>query len=142
MAASERNDPPAGPFANLGKAYCNNLDTLAKSYEPLFMGASKWSLEVMNLMTRRTRAWLEIPTQASQCKTPQDLAKAQQQFWQTAVRDYTEGAQRLTAALGAIAPPALAGTWGSKPDAPARDYIAVSESKLPAEEPKRERRAA
>ena len=142
MAASERNDPHAGPFANLGQAYCNNLDTLAKNYEPVFMGASKLSLEVMNFMTRRTRAWLEIPARATQCKTPLDIAKAQQQFWQAAVHDYTEVAQRLTSALGAIASPALTGKWASPPGVPARDYIAISETKLPAEEPKRERRAA
>ena len=75
MSASERSDPKAGPFVNLSQTYCNGLDVLAKSYEPVLKGAGRWNLEVMGFMTRRARAWLEIPARASQCKTPQDLAQ-------------------------------------------------------------------
>ena len=144
MSASERSDPKAGPFVNLSQTYCNGLDVLAKGYEPVLKGVGRWNLEVMGFMTRRARAWLEIPARVSQCKTPQDLAREQLQFWQTATRDYSEGVQRLTVAVSALAPPGLDGGWGGKAAAPPRDYITFDEPKPAAtdQEPKRERRAA
>ena len=141
MNASERSDPKAGPFVNLSQTYCNGLDVLAKGYEPMLKGIGRWNLEVMGLMTRRARAWMEFPARASQCKTPHDLAREQLQFWQTAAHDYTDGARRLTVALGALAPPSLHG----KSAAPTRDYITFAEPSPQAaavEAPKRERRAA
>ena len=144
MSGSERSDPKAGPFVNLSQTYCNGLDVLAKGYEPALKGVGRWNLEVMGFMTRRARAWLEMPARVSQCKTPQDLAREQLQFWQTAAHDYSEGVQRLTVAASALAPPGFNGTWGGKAAAPARDYITVTEQKPAAtdQEPKRERRAA
>lgn len=144
MSGSERSDPKAGPFVNLSQTYCNGLDVVAKGYEPMLKGVGRWNLEVMGFMTRRARAWLEFPARVSQCKTPQDLAREQLQFWQTAVHDYSEGVQRLTVTIGALVPPGLNGTWSGKEAAPLRDYITFAEPKAAAtdQEPKRERRAA
>lgn len=144
MSASERGDPKAGPFVNLNQTYCNGLDVIAKSYEPALKGVTRLNLEVMGLMTRRLRSWADIPARFSQCKTPQDLAREQLQFWQTAAQDYSEGMRRLTIAFGALAPPGFNGAWGGKAVAPARDYITFTEPKPGATEeaPKRERRAA
>lgn len=143
MSAGERSDPKAGPFVNLNQTYCNGLDSLAKGYEPMLKGVGRWNLEVMGLMTRRTRAWLEFPARVRQCRTPQDLVKEQLNFWHAAMQDYSDGTRRLTAAFGAFAAPALNGAWLDRTTAPARDYIAVPETKSVAEEPpKRERRAA
>ena len=138
MSAGERNDPKAGSFVNLNGTYWSGLDLLAKGYEPVLTGVSRWNLELMGLMTRRTRAWMEIPARASQCKTPQDLVREQLQFWQTAAHDYSDGARRLTIAFGALAGPGINGAV-----APARDYIDVAQPKPAATEaPRRERRAA
>jgi hypothetical protein len=144
MSVSERSDPKAGPFVNLSQTYCNGLDVLAKGYEPALKGVGRLNLEVMGLMTRRARAWLEIPARASQCKTPQDLVREQLQFWQTAAADYSEGVQRLTIAFGALAPLGFDRALGGKTAAPARDHMTFTEqqSAATAQEPKRERRAA
>jgi hypothetical protein len=142
MSASEPGDPKAGPFVNLSQAYCNGLDLLAKGSEPALKGIGRWNLEVMGLATRRARAWLELPSRVSQCKTPQDVVREQLQFWQGAVRDYSDGARRLTQALGALALPGFGGAV-SKGTSPARDYINFPEGKPAAPEAsKRERRAA
>jgi hypothetical protein len=144
MSANEGTDPKAGPFVNLSQTYCNGLDVLAKSYEPVLKDAGRLNLEVVGFMTRRASAWLEIPARASQCRTPQDLVREQMQFWQTAAHDYSEGMRRLTAAFGALVPPGFNAAWGGKTIAPARDYITFAEQKAAAtdQEPKRERRAA
>jgi hypothetical protein len=136
MIAGERKDPKAGPFVNLGETCWSGLDLVAKGYEPTLMGMGRWNLELLGIMTRRSRAWLEIPARASQCKTPQDLVREQLQFWQTAAHDYSDGARRLTMAFGALAAPGSIA-------APKRDYIDVPDAKpVAAEAPRRERRAA
>src|SRR5262245_6928086 len=144
MSAHERTGPAAGPFGNLSQVYCNGLDHLAKGYEPLLTTVGRRNLELMGVATRRAQAWAEIPSRASQCRTPQDVAREQLLFWQTAFQDYTEGAQRLTAALGAITGPALNTAWGSKTMVQPRDYITFAEPKTPPADQsiKRDRRAA
>lgn len=141
MSGSERMDPKLGPFCNLGQAYFSGLDLLAKSYEPAFRNATRWNLELAGLATRRARAWLELPGRVAKCRTPQDLAQANLEYWQTAAKDYTDGAQRLAVAAGAFALPGLKGGWVKS--APGRDYITVTEAKPVAEDtPRHDRRAA
>ena len=143
MGANERGDPTAGPFGNLSQLYCNGLDQLAKGYEPAVRNAGRWNLELMGFFTRRSQAWLEIPARASQCKSPQDLAREQLHFWQTATRDYAEGVRRLTMAFGSFAGSGSNGAWGGETAGPARDYITFAEPKPgAADTPQRERRAA
>jgi hypothetical protein len=143
MSANERTGPVGGPFGNLSQTYCNSLDHLAKGFEPTLKNVGRWNLELTGLATRRAQAWLEIPTRASQCKTPQDLVKEQLRFWQTAAQDYTEGARRLTAAFGALTGQGLNGAFGGKAVAQPRDYITFTEPKAPvADAAKRDRRAA
>ncbi len=142
MSVGERIDPQSGPFGNLNQAYFNNLDAAAKGFEPVLRGAARWNLEVLGLMTRRVRAWAEIPSRLSQCRTPQDLVREQLQFWQTVAHDYTDGAQRLSVAFGGLAVPGLNGAHAGKDMAPERDYITFPEPKPAAEQPQRSRRAA
>jgi hypothetical protein len=138
MNASERADPKAGPFGNLSQAYFGQLDMIAKGLEPALKGVGRWNIELMALMTRRARAWAEIPSRLGQCKSPQDLIGEQLRFWQAAAHDYADGAQRLTVAFGALAVPGLNGALGAQPVA--RDYITFAEPKP--EPAVRDRRAA
>jgi hypothetical protein len=127
----------------LHQAYCSGLDLLAKGYEPAFKGIGRWNLEVLGLMSRRARAWMELPARIGQCKTPQDLVREQLQFWQTAAHDYSDGAQRLMAASGALAAPGFNGAWTGMTATSSRDYISFPDTKPAAEDSgKRERRAA
>jgi hypothetical protein len=143
MSTGERGSPAAGPFVNLSQACCNGLDFLAKSSEPLIKGVGRVNLEMLGLVTRRARAWLELPSRIGQCKSPLDFSHEQMRFWQTAALDYAEGVQRLSMAFTALTPTGLNGAWNVKAAAPLRDYISVQETRQPAEDaPKRERRAA
>ena len=138
MGTSERGGPDAGPFA----VWHHTLEAFAKNSEPVLKSVSRWNLEVMGLTARRARAWIEIPSQLSRCKTPQDLLREQLQFWQTFAHDYAEGAQRLTRALSAVTGSAIAGFQNGK-DTLARDYINFPEGNAAAaESSQRERRAA
>jgi hypothetical protein len=137
MSAGERFGPLSGPFSNISQACFGSLDVMARRFEPVALGAARCNLELFGLMTRRARAWLEIPTRLGQCRTPQDLAGEQLRFWRTAVEDYTDVSRRLTVAL--FAPSGF--DAGRK--AAGRDYLAFPDAKRAGDETaKRDRRAA
>lgn len=146
MSGSERLDPKAGPLGNLSQAYFGTLDKVMKGYEPALKGAGRWNLELVGLMTRRSREWLELPTRLTQCKTPIDVMNAQVRFWQTAASQYADASHRLAAAFGACGVmPYLNGAWGGEIVSQTRDYITFPEPKESAPEtaPRRsDRRAA
>ena len=137
MSGSERLDSKAGPLGPLSQAYFGGLDAMVRGYEPALKGIGRWNLEVMGFMARRARAWLEIPGELGQCKSPADMIKAQSKFWQAARSDYLEAAQRLAAVWGACAVmPKLDG--GKEP----RDYITFPEPQEGAAAKRGERKAA
>lgn len=128
MRGSERPDPMSGPLENMSQTYFAGLDRIAKAYEPTVKGLSRYNLEIAALAARRTRAWFDIPSALGRCKTPQDLLGEQARFWQTAMVQYAESWQRLSAALGSIAiAPGLNGELVGKMAAPARDFITFPE---------------
>lgn len=142
MSTSERGDPKAGPFCNLSQTYFTGMDWAAKAYEPMFKNAARWQLELMGLGTRRARAWMELPGEVVRCRTPQELAQLNLEYWQTAGQQYAESAQRLAVLGGQIAMPRINGEW-AKAAAPGRDYITFPEPTPTADEaPRRDRRAA
>jgi len=135
MSAEERFGPMSGPFSNISQAYVGSLDGMARRFEPLAMGAARCNLELVALMTRRARAWLEVPARLSRCRTPPDLGSEQLRFWRTAAQDYADATRRLTVAFGALAVPGIDGK------ATARDYLTFPE-RTAAETARRDRRAA
>jgi hypothetical protein len=137
MSGSERLDSKIGPLGNLSQAWSGNFDMIAKGFEPALKGAARWNLELMGFMARRAQAWLEIPSRASQCKTPADLLQEQSKFWQAATADYVDASKRLAAtwSAGAYSPKLN----GSQP----RDYITFAEPQESSAAPKRgDRKAA
>jgi hypothetical protein len=131
MSASERMDPKSGPLGNLSQVYFGSLDSVARGFEPALKGVGRWNLEFMNLITRRTQAWLDVPAALSRCKSPQDVLNEQFKFWQKAAAQYSDGSHRLAAAFGACAViPGLNGAWvNGSGAAPARDIITFAEPK-------------
>ncbi|MDO9382532.1 MAG: hypothetical protein Q7T86_06670 [Hyphomicrobiaceae bacterium] len=108
----------AGPFFAPMHAYFGNLDSMSQSMSPL-KGIARSQLELMGFFSRRTQAYMEIPSRMQQCRTPQDLLNEQARFWQTAFEQYAETSRRMMeawshAGLGAQQQPVRA---------TARDYI-------------------
>jgi hypothetical protein len=138
MSGSERLDPKAGPLGNLSQAYFGGLDMMAKGFEPALKGVGRWNLELVGFMARRAQAWLEVPSQLRQCKTPVEIFNLQGKFWQAAAADYADGSKRLAAAVTACAAMPKASV-GAQP----RDYITFPEPQETPATPKRgERKAA
>ena len=128
MSANVQGDPGTGPLGNLSQTYFRGFDALRKGYEPALLGVGRWNLEVFGLAMRRSRAWMEVPVQLSQCRTPLDVFNTQMRFWQSAAHDYVEGSHKLAMALGAFAVmPGFNGAWRGEAAAATRDYISVPE---------------
>lgn len=79
-----------------------STEPITRSVAPMVKGASCANLELMSLVGRRTRAYLDVPNTLTQCRSPQDLFAAQTRFWQTAFEDYALCSRRIVLALGAI----------------------------------------
>jgi hypothetical protein len=138
MSGSERLDPKAGPLGNLSQAYFGGLDMMTKGFEPALKGVGRWNLELVGFMARRAQAWLDVPRQLGQCKTPVEVFNLQGRFWQAAAADYADGSRRLAAAVTACAAMPKPGV-GAQP----RDYITFPEPQETPAAPKRgERKAA
>jgi hypothetical protein len=135
-----------GPLENMSQAYFAGIDRMAKTYEPALNGLSRYNLELAGLAARRARAWFEIPATLGRCKTPQDVLGEQARFWQTAMAQYTQSWQHLSAVAGSFAiVPGINGALSGQMAAPARDFITFPEatgSNGEDEQPRTDRRAA
>jgi hypothetical protein len=120
MDSGERSVSDAGSAPSIAWVV-GNLDALLRGYGPALKGIGRFNLELLALISRRWQAWLGAPRHFGQCKSPWDVAQEQLRFWQVAVSDYAQSAQRLTTTFGAYAvPPEHQG-------AAQRDYITVQE---------------
>ena len=82
-----------------------SIEAGAHSFE-LFKSVN---LEVMSLATRRTQAFIEIPSRLGACRSPEDFFGEQLRFWQTAVAEYTDSYSRIFDAYRTRVPV----TWGN-----------------------------
>lgn len=117
--------PPAQPQNGEAKA---NTAPLQSAQAALNVGggvmkaSAQATSEVMGLVSRRTQALLAFTAEAAKCRAPQDMMSLQMRYWQTALQQHTEAAQRIAAAWN-IALPQL-------PDAaiaPMRDLKSLAE---------------
>lgn len=109
-----------GPFFAPFHAYFGHLETVAQGMSP-FKAVARSQLEWMGFVSRRSQAYLEIPSRLQQCRTPQDLINEQARFWQTAFEQYAEASRRVTEVWSQMAFGASSGQPPMR--ATARDYI-------------------
>jgi hypothetical protein len=129
----------AGPYFAPLQAYFEGLGSLTQSMSPM-KGLARSQLEIMGFWSRRTQAYLEIPTRLQQCRTPQDLFNEQARFWQTAFEQYAEASRRVTEAWAQVG-----GVDQQPVKATARDYIEFGGEALNGTKPRangHDRRAA
>ena len=113
------------------QAYFEGLDRHTQGYAPLmepFKVVARCQLEAMGLINRRAQAYLAVPSRLAGCRTPQDLAREQVQFWQTAFAHYSESSQRMVDAWSKMASSMQAAGSGPRGE---RDYITFPTTKEP-----------
>ena len=130
----------SGPCQNMMQAFAGGFDTASQCWDPVAKSLVQANLEVIGFWNRRAQAYLAIPAQLQQCRSPQDLAAAQMRFWQTASTQQQDSARKIMK-LYAAAVPDLPFTE-PKRSKPARDYISVPETDQPARSDTDGRRAA
>jgi hypothetical protein len=99
----------------------------ARRFEPVARVATRAQLETLSLVAQQTRTAYELPARLAACRTPQDLASTQMQFWRAVAMQQAEGVQRIAAAWGGLL--AAVDTQAVKAPAPApkRDFITFPE---------------
>lgn len=85
--------PFASPMAMA--SFWQSFGGVAKATEPVMRTVAQTQCEAVGFAANRTRAWLDLPSTVSRCRTPQELAAAQMQFWQTASHEYMAFGQRV-----------------------------------------------
>jgi hypothetical protein len=142
-AASRTQANGKSPIQSIFQMYFSGLESMSQAYDPFTKGIARAQLEFMGLMTRRAQAYMEIPSRLSQCRTPQDLASEQMQFWRTAYEEYAESMGRMTEAMASLGVPSFGfGPFGDSEHS-AHDYITFPEPQEPARAgASRERKAA
>lgn len=129
------------PAHNAFQFLFGGLDALGQVYDPFVKGMARTQLEVLGFFNRRAQAYMQIPARLAQCRTPQDVANAQVQFWRAAYEDYTDSAGRVANALAACSLPNFASIV-SEEVKNAHDYIAFPDEKETPSTRPRERKAA
>jgi len=126
----------SGPKAN-GKSpvqgffhmYFGGLEAFGQAYDPYMKTFARAQLELMGLMSRRAQAYMEIPARLSRCRSPQDVANEQMEFWRTAFEEYSGSMGRMTDAFASVAPPPYGFALPDDDVADDHDYISFPEPK-------------
>ena len=63
-------------------------NAVAKEVEPVAKAMVLANCEVASLMSKRARAYLDLPATIASCRTPYELLQEQQAFWQQCAKDY------------------------------------------------------
>lgn len=74
---------------------------------------SQTAAELMALAGRRSQAVVALSADVAKCRAPHELMGLQLQFWQTAMQQHTEAAQRIAANWFGVLPSATASAGGS-----------------------------
>lgn len=128
MGQDHRADTQGYPLPELMTTAWKGFGVSAQAVEPVLKNAARCNLELMSLAGRRTRAYAELPSVLSRCRTPQDLAGEQMRFWQSAAQDYATSARCFMDAWSSML---AAGMRASADAVPAqRDFITFAESRV------------
>ena len=125
--------PPANeksPAISGFQMYFDGLDNVARSYDGIIKGMARAQLEMMGFFNRRAQATMHFPTRLANCRTAQDVAGAQLQYWRSAMDDYVESATRAGRAFGTVPSLVPAVTEAART---VRDYITFPEPELEAD---------
>ena len=70
-------------------------NAVAKEVEPVAKAAVLANCEVASLMSKRARAYLDLPATIASCRTPYEMFEKQQAFWQQCAKDYGKAASAM-----------------------------------------------
>jgi hypothetical protein len=98
MPPAENTNVFAAMFALPFSLFPNNGQASDKAPFPApdFGAASQVGAELLGLAKLRTQAMMDLPTKASQCKAPQDLATVMTEYWQTAWTQQMDTGKKIT----------------------------------------------
>lgn len=89
--------PFAAPFPFLPDPAWTAWSDFLQRVEPVAKSAASFQFATMSFAAQRARARLDAATRMAACRSPQDLAEVQTDFWRQAGDDYAGLARQWTA---------------------------------------------
>lgn len=77
---------------------------VAKEVEPVAKAAVLANCEVASLVSKRARAYLDLPATMASCRTPYEMFEKQQAFWQQCAKDYGKAANAMSSVWSVTLP--------------------------------------
>jgi hypothetical protein len=95
MGQLPNGDLSTTAYSTASNLMMTGLTAATTRVEPVARGVANCNIEVAGLMTRRARALIDTSSRITQCKTPQEFAEANMQYWQAAAKDYIDASRRI-----------------------------------------------
>lgn len=104
MAQVSNGDHSSTAYSTASNLMMTSLTAATTRVEPVARSVANANIEVAGLMTRRARALIDTSSRIKQCKTPQEFAEANMQYWQSAAKDYMDVSRRIATVFTAQQP--------------------------------------
>ena len=104
MAQVSNGDLSTTAYSTASNLMMTSLTAATTRAEPVAKSVANANIEVAGLMTRRARALIDTSSRITQCKTPQEFAEANMQYWQSAAKDYMDVSRRMVTVFTAQQP--------------------------------------
>jgi hypothetical protein len=95
MGQVPNGDLSTTAYSTASNLMMTSLTAATTRVEPVARSVANANIEVAGLMTRRARALMDTSSRITQCKTPQEFADANMQYWQAAAKDYMDVSRRI-----------------------------------------------
>jgi hypothetical protein len=96
------------------KAANSQMTLAAEAFEPWAKAIARTNLETIALSTRRARALMDFGSLVAACRTPEDFAREQALFWQSAIQDSVASVSRIMAAWMLAPSASVSSAWNGQ----------------------------
>ena len=76
-----------------------SMQMAAQAYKGWCKSLMTVNAETMKFLTHRFQQDMQFPMSIVQCRSPQDVAQKQVEFWNTMIKDYTQQTQKMQSLL-------------------------------------------
>lgn len=91
-------------LANWARNCQSESQAIAKNFTPATEAFMLACSDSMRLMSKRARAYVELPGALTACKSPQDVLNVQQAFWHNCAQDYLAASNSALAYWTSLSP--------------------------------------
>ncbi|MEZ5924128.1 MAG: hypothetical protein R3D57_07060 [Hyphomicrobiaceae bacterium] len=113
----QRSEHEKVDFPNTAKALESSVALAAEQSQEVMAAIGHCQCETARLMSRRARAWMELPATLCNCRTLPEMSRAQVEFTRQLWSDWLATGQRIAEAWSRPMAAALESTRSTAPEA-------------------------